>query len=291
MPYLVAVTVLWAFSFSLIGEVLSGQVDNHFAVLVRVALAALAFVPFLRPRALAVHQVLALMGLGAVQLGLMYVFLYQSFLLLSVPEVVLFTIFTPVYVAVIDDALAGRFSPVHLVSAMLAVIGAGVIRYQQPESDFWVGFFVVQGANVCFAAGQVGYRYLSPKLPRELPAYSAFGWFYIGALALSATAFVLFGDSAGLPTTGLQWGVLLWLGLVASGAGYFLWNLGGTRVDAGTLAVMNNALVPAGLVVNVLIWNRDADLVRLTLGGAILLIALAIGLRFSGNAGRNAECA
>jgi len=236
-----------------------------------------------------VPHVLALMALGAVQLGLMYVFLYQSFLLLSVPEVVLFTIFTPVYVAVIDDALAGRFSPAHLASAILAVIGAGVIRYQQPESEFWLGFFVVQGANVCFAAGQVGYRYLSPNLPRGLAPHSAFGWFYIGALVLSSTAFVLFGDTGRLPTTGVQWGVLLWLGLVASGAGYFLWNLGGTRVDAGTLAVMNNVLVPAGLVVNVVIWNRDADLVRLTLGGAILLIALAVGLWFSGKAGRNAQ--
>ena len=289
MLLLVAVTVLWAFSFSLIGEYLSGQVDNHFAVFVRIALATLAFLPFLRPRALAARHALALMGLGAVQLGLMYVFFYQSFLLLSVPEVVLFTIFTPVYVAVIDDALAGRFAPVHLASALLAVVGAGVIRYQQPGSEFWAGFLVVQGANFCFAAGQVGYRYLSPKLPRGLPPHSVFGWFYIGALVLSATTFALFGDAGGLPTTGVQWGVLLWLGLVASGAGYFLWNIGGTRVDAGTLAVMNNALVPTGLVVNILIWNRDADLVRLTLGGGILLIALAIALRFGGAAGRKLQ--
>ncbi len=30
---------------------------------------------------------------------------------------------------------------------------------------------------------------------------------------------------------------------------------------------MNNALVPAGLVVNLVIWNRDADLGKLLLGG------------------------
>ncbi len=36
--------------------------------------------------------------------------------------------------------------------------------------------------------------------------------------------------------------------------------LGSTRVDAGTLAIMNELHVPAGLLVNVLIWNRDADL-------------------------------
>jgi hypothetical protein len=45
-------------------------------------------------------------------------------------------------------------------------------------------------------------------------------------------------------------------------------------VNAGTLAVMNNALVPAGLVVNILIWNRDVDLVQLSVGGGIILLSL-----------------
>ena len=40
MPYLVTVNLLWAFSFSLIGEYLAGRVDSDIAVLVRGALAA-----------------------------------------------------------------------------------------------------------------------------------------------------------------------------------------------------------------------------------------------------------
>lgn len=281
MSYLIAVTLLWAFSFSLIGEYLSGQVDDHFAVLTRVALAAAVFLPFLRVRGLPARQRLALMALGAVQLGLMYVFFYRSFLLLTVPEVLLFTIFTPVYVAAIDDLLAGRLSARHLASAALAVLGAAIIRYQRPESAFWLGFLVVQGANLCFAAGQVGYRRLAPRLPADLPAHGVFGWFYLGALALSLPAWMLFGDSAKLPATGLHWGVLFWLGVVASGLGYFLWNRGATRVDAGTLAAMNNALIPAGLLVNLLIWNRDADLSRLALGGAVIVAAVWLGVHGS----------
>lgn len=39
MRWLVITTLLWAASFSLIGEYLAGQVDSWFAVLVRVALA------------------------------------------------------------------------------------------------------------------------------------------------------------------------------------------------------------------------------------------------------------
>lgn len=45
MRYLLFVTVLWAFSFNLIGEYLAGQVDSYFAVLTRVLLAGLVFLP------------------------------------------------------------------------------------------------------------------------------------------------------------------------------------------------------------------------------------------------------
>nr|WP_298414700.1 carboxylate/amino acid/amine transporter [uncultured Halomonas sp.] len=276
MSYLIGVTALWAFSFSLIGAYLAGQVDSYFAVLVRIALASLLFLPFLRPSALSNGMKLAMMCIGAVQLGLMYIFFYQSFLLLSVPEVLLFTIFTPLYVTLLDDAMAKRFSPFYLLTAAIAVLGAAVIRYQGISSDFWLGFLVVQGANLCFAIGQVAYRRLANGLPRNIPQRSVFGWFYLGALALVIVAFAIFGSTEKLPTTGVQWGVLGWLGLVASGLGYFLWNKGATRVDAGALAIMNNALIPAGLLVNLLIWNRDADLARLALGGAIIVASLLV---------------
>lgn len=276
MGYLVGITVLWALSFSLIGAYLAGQVDSYFSVMTRILLAALLFLPLLRPRLLRGRQRLALMGLGAVQLGVMYIFFYQSFLLLSVPEVLLFTVLTPLYIAVLDDLMFRRFAPFHLLTAGMAVLGAAVIRYRGLDGGYWTGFLVVQGANLCFALGQVGYRRLSAGLPAELPRLSVFGWFYLGAAGVALPAFLLWGDASALPATPLQWGVLLWLGLVASGVGYFLWNIGATRVDAGALAVMNNALVPAGLLVNLLIWNRDADLPRLALGGAIILASLLI---------------
>ncbi|MGO2149141.1 carboxylate/amino acid/amine transporter [Halomonas sp.] len=274
MGYLISVTALWAFSFSLIGVYLAGQVDSYFAVLVRVTLAMLVFLPFLRPSLLRGKQRITLMALGAIQLGVMYTFLYQSFLLLSVPEVLLFTIFTPVYIALLDDLLFGRFTPIYLLTALLAVVGAAVIRYDGIDSGFWLGFFVVQGANLCFALGQVGYRRLAADLPADLAWHNVFGWFFIGAMVVALPAYLLLGDSAALPSTPLQWGVLAWLGLAASGVGYFAWNQGATRVDAGTLAIMNNALIPAGLLVNLVIWSREADIVRLLLGALIMAASL-----------------
>lgn len=274
MTYLVAITILWAFSFSLIGVYLAGQVDAYFSVLTRVALASLVFLPFIRK--VPVKLAASLMGLGAIQLGCMYLFYYQSFLLLSVPEVLLFTILTPVYVTLIFDLMQGRFSARYLVSAIVAVIGAAIIRYSNIGSQVFTGFFVVQGANICFALGQVGYKVLLERSDLKLPQRSVFGYFYLGALVVTTISWFVLGNPAKLPTTSVQWGILVYLGLIASGLGFFFWNKGATRVDAGTLAIMNNALIPAGLIVNLVIWNRDANLTRLTLGGAVLLLSLVL---------------
>ncbi|MDE1220502.1 carboxylate/amino acid/amine transporter [Vibrio aestuarianus] len=274
MIYLSAVTLLWAFSFSLIGVYLAGQVDSWFSVWMRVALASLVFLPFIKFKSIPIRLILKLMVIGGIQLGLMYCFYYQSFLLLSVPEVLLFTVFTPIYVTLIYDLLKGRFSPWYLVTAAIAVVGAVFIKFAGINDNFLTGFFVVQGANLCFAIGQVAYKYVMEKQQVTLSQHTVFGYFYLGALVVASIAFLLFGNSDKLPTTSLQWGILVYLGLIASGLGYFAWNKGACLVNAGALAIMNNALVPAGLVVNIMIWNRDVDLMRLGIGGSIILLSL-----------------
>ncbi len=271
---LVAVTLLWAFSFSLIGEYLAGSVDSYFAVLTRVLLAALVFLPFLNFSALTGPKKFALAALGALQLGVMYIFFYHSFLYLSVPEVLLFTIITPLYVAILNDALFRRFTPFHIVCACIAMAGAAVIRFEGVSADFWTGFFIVQGANICFALGQVAYRKLIATMQSPIPHYRVFGWFYLGALAVALPAFFMFGDGSQLPDSTLQWGILVWLGVIASGLGYYFWNQGALAVSGGTLAIMNNALIPAGLVVNLLLWQKDTDITRLVVGGSIIVTAL-----------------
>ncbi|MCE7627462.1 carboxylate/amino acid/amine transporter, partial [Vibrio fluvialis] len=264
----------WAFSFSLIGVYLAGQVDSWFSVLMRVALASIVFLPFLKFKQVPGKLIGKLMAIGGIQLGLMYCFYYQSFLMLSVPEVLLFTVFTPIYVTLIYDMLKGRFSPWYLVTAVIAVAGAAVIKFAGINENFFLGFMVVQGANLCFAIGQVGYKYVMERETVELPQHTVFGYFYLGALVVATVAFLLLGNPGKLPTTSVQWGILIYLGVIASGFGYFAWNKGACMVNAGALAIMNNVLVPAGLVVNILIWNRDVDLARLSLGGLVILLSL-----------------
>jgi carboxylate/amino acid/amine transporter len=274
--YLLIVTLLWAFSFSLIGEYLAGAVDSYFAVLSRILIAGLLFVPLTRWRGQAPAFVRGMLLIGALQFGVTYVCLYLSFNLLTVPEVLLFTILTPLHVTLIEDALNRRFHPWALLAALVAVLGAGIIRYDGVSQGFLLGFLLLQLANFTFAAGQVLYKHLLLRHPSSEPQYRRFGFFYLGALLVALPAFLLLGNAERLPSTLLQWSVLAWLGVVASGLGLYWWNQGASLVDGGTLAVMNNALVPAGLLVNLLIWNHDADLLRLALGGAVIVASLPL---------------
>ena len=274
MRYLFAVTLLWAFSFSLIGVYLAGQVDAWFSVLIRIALATLVFLPFLKFKQTPKPLALKLMLIGAIQLGVMYSFYYHSFLFLTVPEVLLFTVMTPLYITLLNDVLNRRFNPRFFIVALIAVIGAITIRYENLNSDFIIGLLIVQGANISFAVGQVTYKRLMNN--NQLDDKAVFGWFFIGALIIATICYALFGNSNKLPTTSTQWGILIYLGVVASGLGYFMWNKGATLVNVGALAVMNNLLIPAGIIVNVLIWNRDADIVRLSIGAGIMLGALLV---------------
>jgi len=276
MSYLLIVNLIWSFSFSLIGQYLAGQVDSDFAVLARVAVAALVFLPFTVWRGLPSRLVTGFWLAGALQFGITYLCLYRSFSVLTVPEVLLFTVLTPIYVTLIEDALERRFNRWALFAAAVAVGGGILIRWQPLAGEFLWGFVLLQIANATFAAGQVLCRHLLLHHPVELPLYRFFGHFFLGALLLALPSFLLFGNPDKLPVTAMQWGVLLWMGLFATALGMFWWVKGSTRVDAGTLAVMNELHVPLGLLVNLLIWNRDADLAKIALGGSVILLSLAI---------------
>jgi carboxylate/amino acid/amine transporter len=270
---LIITTILWAFSFSLIGEYLAGHVDSYFSVLVRIGLAALVFIPFLRLRGQTLKTIVLYMLVGAMQLGIMYLLSFRAYLYLTVSEFLLFTVLTPLYVTLIYDLLSKRrLRWGYLLSAMLAVIGAAIIRYDKVSDHFWTGLLLVQLANISFAIGMVGYKRLMEIHP--MPQHNAFAWFYMGAFLVAVVAWFTLGDPQKLPTTTLQWGILVWLGVVASGLGYFMWNYGATQVDAGTLGIMNNVHVPAGLLVNLAIWQEQPHWPSFIIGGTVIMASL-----------------
>ena len=273
MSYLIAVSLVWAFSFGLIGNHLAG-LPSAWMGWIRLALSALVFLPFVRR--VPWKTGLGLFGIGAVQFGLMYWAYLTSFRYLKSHEVALFTVMTPILVALLSDLGSRRFRPFNFVAASLAVGGAAVIKWAELESAApLVGFLLVQISNLCFAAGQLAYRALMARLEKPLPDHRVFFWMHFGGFAVltpMALPFVL-ADAPPAPTPG-QWAVLVYLGVVASGICFFLWNRGARFVSAGQLAVMNNLKIPLGVAVSLFVFREPANLWTLLVGGLLIGVAL-----------------
>lgn len=279
MLSLVLITLLWAFSFSLIGVYLAADVDPYIAVFIRMLLATLLLLPFFRWQSLSTSYALKITGIGALQIGVMYILLYHAFIYLSVAEVLLFTIFTPLYITLIDEWLINR-KPIPWrwwLAVALSVIGAAIIRYQQLDTGFITGFLLIQGANLAFAAGQVAYKRVATANANAQVAHYAL--FFFGALVVSGIATILFADWSRHPSSAIHWGVLIWLGVVASGVGYLAWSMASKKVNIAQLATMNNMLIPAGLIVNFLFWGAELDWLQLLIGGAVIMFGVVIASR------------
>lgn len=274
MLYLLIVSMLWAFSFGLIKTGLAG-VDANFVAATRLGIAFLVFLPFFRPRAVDRRTALRLVLTGAVQFGGMYVAYLYSFRLLKAYEVALFTLFTPLYVTLIHDWLRRRVNLISLAAVLITMAGAWIVQGGGAlRPDMLRGFLIVQLSNLCFAFGQIDYRrVLAGRVVREA---RVFALPYLGGLLAAGLAAAIFTPWSRLALTTPQAADLIYLGAVASGLGFFLWNAGARRVNAGTLAIFNDLKVPLAVVVSLVFFGEQANLLRLALGGGLGVAALLL---------------
>lgn len=273
MLYLIAASLIWSLSFGVVGNLLAGLPPAWLAA-ARLALAAAVFLPF--ARRVPVRAGAALMGVGAVQFGCMSLAYMSSFRYLKSHEVALFTVMTPVYVAVFNDLLGRKFHGANLLAALLAVGGAGVILWKGVSSDApLLGFLLVEASNLCFACGQLAYRELLGRMAQPLADRHAMFWLYLGGLAAVSPLGLRDAFASAPHPTILQLAALLYLGAVVSGLSYFFWNSGARRVSGGVLAVMNNLKIPLGVAASFLIFGERASVPGL-LAGAVLIGAALI---------------
>jgi len=272
MVQLLAASLLWALSFGLVPRV--APLGAAPVAAIRSLLALAVFLPFLRTRGLGARAALALAGLGALQFGLMYVFYTAGFRWLQGSEAALFTVFTPILVALAEDVLGRTFSWRVLAVAALATAGTAIcLGAKARDHGVLLGFLLIQASNACFALGQVGYRRLARRLDR--PDHEVMGLLYGGA-ALVTLALALPALPAMPRPTGSQMAILAYLGLAASGLGFFLFNAGARRVEVGTLAVFNNAKVPLAILAAALVFGEKVAWLRLLAGGGLIAGALLL---------------
>lgn len=274
MVYLLLVSLLWAFSFGLIKGNLTG-IDSNFVSFVRMGISLLIFLPFLRLKNINLKLSLKLMMTGALQYGVMYLSYIYSYQFLKAYEVALFTIFTPLYISILNDLLNKKFNKLYLVKSLIAIVGAGVITYHGSESESVIkGFLILQISNLAFGFGQIYYKNILEK--KSVNDKNIFALLYFGATLLTAIFSGFTTDFGTLSISNEQILTLIYLGVVASGIGFFLWNYGARKTDAGTLAVFNNLKIPLAMIVSLIFFGESVDLTKLIVGGIIISIALIL---------------
>jgi drug/metabolite transporter (DMT)-like permease len=69
---------------------------------------------------------------------------------------------------------------------------------------------------------------------------------------------------------------------VASGIGFFLWNKGASKVNPGTLAAFNNAVVPLAILCSLFVFGESKTIglengARLALGSCLIGWGVILG--------------
>lgn len=275
MLYLLIVTVIWAFSFGLTKGNLSG-VDPLFISFVRMAIALVIFLPFLKLKKINRQTGLRLLLIGALQFGVMYITLNYSYRYLKSYEVALLTITTPLFVTLLNDWLDRRFHWLFLATAIASVVGAGFVVFNNLTSgNLLTGFLLLQASNLSFAFGQVYYRRVMSEA-QGLKDTEVFGLVYLGAVLVTGLSSAIFTPWSKLVLGSTQVWTLLYLGAIASGISFFLWNLGARKVNSGALAIFNDLKVPLAVAVSLLVFGERTDWVRLLIGGVIVTGALLV---------------
>jgi len=279
MLYLVITSFVWAFSFGLVKGQLTG-VDPMAVSSIRLALAALVFAPFLRLRRIPLMTQLRLAFIGALQFGLMYVLYLQSFHYLQAFEIALFTVFTPLYIVLVDSLLERRWETRYLLAALAAAGGAAILLDPgHMDASHWRGFLLIQGSNLCFAIGQLAWRREHRRLAGLATEAQLFALTYLGALLLTGLLSLWTTSWTEVHLSRPQALTLLYLGLVASGLCFFLWNIGAQRVNAGVLAVLNNLKMPLAVACSLFFFGEKANITRLVLGSAVIMGGIALANR------------
>lgn len=275
MLYLFIVSLIWAFSFGIIKDALTG-INPNVVAFIRLAISFVLFAPFLRLKNVDRKLALKLMGIGAIQYGLMYITYIYSFQYLKSFQVALFTIFTPLYVTIIHNIYQKHFYKLNFLTTLLTIAGTAIVNGQNLlQWELWVGFLFVQISNICFAFGQIAYKQQLSDKP-QIKDQHIFALLYLGAVLTTAISSLLFADWRSTVLTQKQILALLYLGMIASGVGFFLWNFGARRTNAGALAIFNDLKIPLAVSVSLLVFGEKTSIPNLLTGGALVLAALAI---------------
>ena len=260
MAYLIAISILWSFSFGIIKYGLAG-IDSSFVSFARNVIALTFF------SSVTIYNIkkfsfdLKLVGIGALQFGLMYIFYIESYQYLPAFLIATFTITTPIYVVLASKYLNGNsLNRNGIYAILLVIIGSYLMRFNSLNlKDYMLGFVLIQCANIFFATGQILFKKWNDK-NKDKDIVHNFSQLFFGA-TLITSIFYFLGSSESAILTQSNLFSLLFLGIISSGIGFLMWNIGATKVSAEKLAIMNNAVIPIAIFNSYLIFGEEINFI------------------------------
>ena len=275
MIYLILVSILWSFSFGIIKYGLPG-IDSTLISLMRNLIALLFFASLTLYNFKKFSFDIKLVLIGAIQFGLMYILYIQSYQYLPAYLIATFTITTPIFIGIFSQLLEDKsFSLNGIFSIILVVIGSLMMRFNIVNLiDYWLGFFLIQCANVCFAIGQIMFKRWHSKNTSVDIIYNFSQMFFGAVLITSIFSIINSTNLAMLNASNLY--ALLFLGLFSTGFGFLAWNLGAIQVSNERLAVMNNAVIPIAIFNSYLIFGEAINLILFLPGLVLFYIAFKL---------------
>lgn len=260
MAYLIAISILWSFSFGIIKYGLAG-IDSSFISFARNVIALTFF------SSITIYNIkkfsfdLKLVGIGALQFGLMYIFYIESYQYLPAYLIATFTITTPIYVVLASKYLNGNsLNRNGIYAILLVIIGSYLMRFNSLNlKDYMLGFILIQCANIFFATGQILFKKWNEE-NKDNDIIHNFSQLFFGA-TLITSIFYFLGSSESAILTQSNLFSLLFLGIISSGIGFLMWNIGATKVSAEKLAIMNNAVIPIAIFNSYLIFGEEINFI------------------------------
>ena len=275
MIYLILVSILWSFSFGIIKYGLS-EIDSSFISLMRNLIAFLFFASLSLYNFKKFIFDIKLILIGAIQFGLMYVLYIQSYQYLPAYLIATFTITTPIFIGIFSQLLQNKsFSLSGIFSILLVVLGSLMMRFNIVNPlDYWLGFFLIQCANICFAIGQIMFKKWYSKNTSVDIIYN-FSQMFFGAVLITSMFFIINSTNIGMLNT-YNLFALLFLGLFSTGFGFLAWNLGSLQVSNERLAVMNNVVIPIAIFNSFLIFGEAINPMLFVPGLVLFYLAFKI---------------
>ena len=275
MIYLILVSILWSFSFGIIKYGLSG-IDSSFISLMRNLIAFLFFASLSLYNFKKFIFDIKLILIGAIQFGLMYVLYIQSYQYLPAYLIATFTITTPIFIGIFSQLFQNKsFSLSGIFSILLVVLGSLMMRFNIVNPlDYWLGFFLIQCANICFAIGQIMFKKWYSKNTSVDIIYN-FSQMFFGAVLITSMFSIINSTNIGMLNT-YNLFALLFLGLFSTGFGFLAWNLGSLQVSNERLAVMNNVVIPIAIFNSFLIFGEAINPMLFVPGLVLFYLAFKI---------------